>query len=76
MADRCARRDAAVPASELLSVLRDNSTNPWTPPGGGLVGALTHDVIHGLGAVVPLGIGRRVPQERLRGEPAARFTVA
>jgi uncharacterized protein (TIGR03083 family) len=66
MADRCARRDAAVPASELLSVLKDNATNPWTPPGGGLVGALTHDVIHGLDAIVPLGIGRRVPAERLR----------
>ena len=66
MADRCARRDAAAPASELLSALRDNADNPWTPPGGGLVGALTHDVIHGLDAVVPLGIGRRVPDERLR----------
>ena len=66
MADRCARRDAAAPAAELLSVLRDNAANPWTPPGGGLVGALTHDVIHGLDAVVPLRIGRRVPHERLR----------
>jgi uncharacterized protein (TIGR03083 family) len=66
MADRCARRDGAVPASELLSALRDNADNPWTPPGGGLVGALTHDVIHGLDAVVPLGITRRVPLERLR----------
>jgi len=66
MADRCARRDAAAPVSELLSALRDNATNPWTPPGGGLAGALTHDVIHGLDATVPLGIGRRVPAERLR----------
>jgi uncharacterized protein (TIGR03083 family) len=66
MSDRCARRDAAAPASELLSALRDNATNPWTPPGGGLAGALTHDVIHGLDAIVPLGIGRRVPAERLR----------
>jgi len=66
MADRCARRDAAAPAAELLSALLDNADNPWTPPGGGLVGALTHDVIHGLDAVVPLGIGRRVPPERLR----------
>jgi uncharacterized protein (TIGR03083 family) len=66
MADRCARRDGAVPVPELLSALRDNATNPWTPPGGGLVGALTHDVIHGLDATVPLGIDRRVPAERMR----------
>ncbi len=66
MADRCARRDGAAPASELLAALRDNATNPWTPPGGGLPGALTHDMIHGLDAVVPLGIDRRVPQGRLR----------
>jgi len=66
MADRCARRDGAAPASEMLAALRDNATNPWTPPGGGLPGALTHDMIHGLDAVVPLGIDRRVPQGRLR----------
>jgi uncharacterized protein (TIGR03083 family) len=65
MADRCARRDAAMPAADLLSALRDNATNPWKPPGGGLVGALTHDVIHGLDVIVPLGIDRRVPAERL-----------
>jgi uncharacterized protein (TIGR03083 family) len=67
MSDRIARRDAAaVPAAGLLSALRDNATNPWQPPGGGYVGALTHDVIHGLDITVPLGIGRRVPEDRLR----------
>ena len=67
MSDRVARRDAAaVSAADLLSVLRDNATNPWKPPGGGYVGALTHDVIHGLDITVPLGIGRRVPADRLR----------
>ena len=66
MADRCARRDGAAPPADLLSALRDNVTNPWKPPGGGYVGALTHDVIHGLDVVVPLGIGRRVPEDRLR----------
>jgi hypothetical protein len=29
-------------------------------------GALTHDVIHGLDITVPLGAGRRVPEDRLR----------
>jgi len=67
MSDRVARRDAAaISAADLLSILRDNATNPWKPPGGGHVGALTHDVIHGLDITVPLGIGRRVPEDRLR----------
>ncbi len=67
MADRCARRDAArIPAAGLLDSLRDNVANPWKPPGGGQAGALTHDVIHGLDFVVPLGIERKVPQDRLR----------
>ena len=67
MADRCARRDAArIPAAGLLASLCQNVANPWKPPGGGLAGALTHDVIHGLDVTVPLGLERRVPQERLR----------
>jgi uncharacterized protein (TIGR03083 family) len=67
MSDRVARRDAAaVSAADLLSVLQANATHPWKPPGGGYVGALTHDVIHGLDITVPLGIGRRVPEDRLR----------
>ena len=67
MSDRIARRDAAaVSAADLLSILQDNATNPWKPPGGGYLGALTHDVIHGLDITVPLGIGRRVPADRLR----------
>jgi uncharacterized protein (TIGR03083 family) len=67
MSDRVARRDAAaVSAADLLSVLQANATHPWKPPGGGYVGALSHDVIHGLDITVPLGIGRRVPEDRLR----------
>ena len=66
MADRCARRDAAMPTGELAAALRDNARNPWKPPGGGLQGALVHDVIHGLDITLPLGIGRRIPVERMR----------
>ena len=66
MADRCARRDAAAPAAELLAALRDNAGHPWKPPGGGLEGALVHDVIHGLDITVAGGIGRRVPECRLQ----------
>jgi uncharacterized protein (TIGR03083 family) len=66
MADRCARRDGAAAHADLLAALADNVAHPWKPPGGGYAGALTHDVIHGLDLVVPLGIGRRVPEDRLR----------
>ena len=65
MADRCARRDAAASAAELTAALRDNAAHPWQPPGGGLAGALTHDVIHGLDITVALGIERAVPAGRL-----------
>ncbi|MFC4529464.1 maleylpyruvate isomerase family mycothiol-dependent enzyme [Sphaerisporangium dianthi] len=66
MADRCARRDAArLPPARLLASLRDNIAHPWTPPGGGVHGALSHDVIHGLDITVGLGLDRRVPPERV-----------
>ncbi|MBB4761043.1 maleylpyruvate isomerase family mycothiol-dependent enzyme [Amorphoplanes digitatis] len=66
MADRCARRDAArLSDRELLAALRDNIDHPWTPPGGGVRGALSHDVIHGLDITVGLGLDRRVPPERI-----------
>ncbi|MET9066809.1 maleylpyruvate isomerase family mycothiol-dependent enzyme [Streptosporangium sandarakinum] len=66
MADRCARRDAAeLPPERLLASLRDNVAHPWTPPGGGVGGALSHDVIHGLDITVGLGLDRRVPPERV-----------
>jgi len=67
MSDRCARRDAAALSSaDLVKALADNVQHPWKPPGGGLVGALSHEVIHGLDYTVALGLDRRVPEERLR----------
>jgi hypothetical protein len=66
MADRCARRDAAIPTGDLLAAVRDNAGHPWKPPGGGFEGALVHDVIHGLDITVARGTGRRVPEDRLR----------
>jgi uncharacterized protein (TIGR03083 family) len=66
MADRVARRDAAVmSAEELTAALSSNVNHPWQPPGGGPEGALTHDVIHGLDITEALGLGRRVPADRL-----------
>lgn len=67
MADRCARRDAAALSTvELTTALKDNVDHPWKPPGGGVAGALSHDLIHGLDLTVPLGIDWRVPEARLR----------
>jgi uncharacterized protein (TIGR03083 family) len=66
MADRVARRDAArLGPAELHACLRDNVEHPWRPPGGGPVGALSHDVIHGLDISVGLGLDRRPPVERV-----------
>jgi uncharacterized protein (TIGR03083 family) len=66
MADRCARRDAdRMTAAQLVAALRDNVAHPWRPPGGGALGALSHDVIHGLDITVGLGLGRRVPPDRI-----------
>jgi uncharacterized protein (TIGR03083 family) len=66
MADQAARRDAArMSPEELLATLRDNITHPWTPPGGGPQGALSHDLIHGLDITVGLGLDRRPPPERV-----------
>jgi uncharacterized protein (TIGR03083 family) len=65
-ADRRARLDAArLSPADLLACLRDNLEHPWTPPGGGPRGALSHDVIHGLDVTVGLGLDRRVPTERV-----------
>jgi uncharacterized protein (TIGR03083 family) len=51
--DEVAARDSQLPPADLVAVLRDNADNPWSPPGGGLVGALSHDVIHGLDIAWP-----------------------
>ncbi|CAM4515194.1 maleylpyruvate isomerase family mycothiol-dependent enzyme [Nocardia ninae] len=67
MADHAARLDAAeFTAEDLLKSLWDNVAHPWRPPGGGLAAALGHDVVHGLDITVPLGLDRKVPEDRLR----------
>jgi uncharacterized protein (TIGR03083 family) len=66
MADRVARRDGRAPIATLLDGWRTNENHPWQPPGGGLQGALTHDVVHGLDITIPLGIEHPVSEEALR----------
>jgi uncharacterized protein (TIGR03083 family) len=59
-ADRAARRDAAeLSTGELLTSLRDDVEFEWSPPGGGPLGALSHDVIHGLDVSAALGLDDR-----------------
>jgi uncharacterized protein (TIGR03083 family) len=66
MADRAARRDAQqLSSAELLTTLRDNVEHPWSPPGGGPLGALSHDVIHGLDVSTPLGRDDSASPERV-----------
>jgi uncharacterized protein (TIGR03083 family) len=61
-ADRAARADTArMRDAQLLDALRDNTRHPWRPPGGGVVGALSHDVIHGLDITEPLGLPAAPP---------------
>ncbi|MFJ5831498.1 maleylpyruvate isomerase family mycothiol-dependent enzyme [Streptomyces sp. NPDC093089] len=67
MTDRCAREDAAAHSTrELAALLRAHAHHPWKPPVGGFTAALGHDVVHGLDITVALGLGRRVPRDRLR----------
>lgn len=64
--DRIARRDTRrLTDSQLLDSLVRNIEHPWRPPGGGQVGALSHDVIHGLDITEPLALPGP-PTERIR----------
>jgi uncharacterized protein (TIGR03083 family) len=66
MADRRARMDAEqLSAAQLWESLRDNIEHPWSPPGGGPIGALSHDVIHGLDVSTPLGRDSSASPERV-----------
>jgi uncharacterized protein (TIGR03083 family) len=66
MADRVARRDAQAPIGTLLDGWRTNVDHPWKPPGGGLKGALTHDLVHGLDITIPLGMEHPIGERALR----------
>ena len=59
-----AERDSRLPHEDLVAALRDNADHPWSPPGGGLAGALSHDTIHGLDLSEPLGLPS-APVERI-----------
>lgn len=66
-ADRLAREDTkALSSAELLTCLQENVASPWKPPGGGQLGALSHDVIHGLDITEGLQLDVAPPPERIR----------
>jgi uncharacterized protein (TIGR03083 family) len=66
MADRRARIDAQqLSSAQLWDSLRDNIEHPWSPPGGGPLGALSHDVIHGLDVSTPLGLDHHASPDRV-----------
>jgi uncharacterized protein (TIGR03083 family) len=64
--DEITERNSKIPAADLVAVLRENAENPWAPLGGGLAGALSHDVIHGLDITWPLGLPYEIPAEAIR----------
>jgi uncharacterized protein (TIGR03083 family) len=65
LSNTVAARDGALPTGRLLDDLRAEVLHTWQPPGGGLDGALTHCVIHGLDIVESVPLPRRVPDERI-----------
>jgi uncharacterized protein (TIGR03083 family) len=65
LSDTIAARDGALPAATLLSGLRSEVLHGWQPPGGGMEGALTHCIIHGLDITEAVPLQRRVPDPRI-----------
>ncbi len=58
LSNELAIRDAEAPSAQLVADLRSDVLHHWTPPAGGVHGALNHAVIHGLDVTVPLGAHR------------------
>jgi uncharacterized protein (TIGR03083 family) len=66
LSNRLAEREGARPFSELLASLRGDTMARWRPPGGGVTGALSHVVIHGLDITVALGLPRSPSDDAMR----------
>ena len=61
--ERAAQQNAQRPTAELVALLRDHAENPWAPPGGGLIGALTDLTVHSLDIARPCGIDPELDEE-------------
>jgi uncharacterized protein (TIGR03083 family) len=66
LSNAVAARDAQLPTDALVADLCADTLLTWTPPEGGYHAALNHAVIHRLDVTVPLGRGRRPPDETMR----------
>lgn len=62
---RLASKQAQRPFEEVVQVLRNKADHRFTPPGAGPEAPLTDVLVHGLDIRWPLGIGRKIPEERL-----------
>ena len=65
LSNEIAERDSHLPPAELVAILRDNAETPWSPPGGGLTGSLSHAVIHGIDVGWPLGLAYEIPDRAM-----------
>ena len=65
LSNTVAARDGALPVPALLADLRSEVLHAWQPPGGGMEGALTHCVIHGLDIIEAVPLARRLPDEHV-----------
>lgn len=64
--DRLALRDGELPPSRLLADVRSDTMARFEQPGGGLLGSLSHVVIHGLDVSLPLDLGRTCSDDAAR----------
>ncbi len=64
--DRLALRDGEHPSYRLLGDLRSDTMARFEQPGGGLLGSLSHVVIHGLDVSLPLDLGRTCSDDAAR----------
>jgi uncharacterized protein (TIGR03083 family) len=65
MSDRIAERDSTRSPADLLTDLASETLAGFAMPGGGVMGSLSHVVIHGLDATVPAGLGSVAGEDAL-----------
>ena len=66
VSNRVAARDASLPREQLLADLAGDTLAQWSTPDGGMIGSLTHVVIHALDATVPTGLGCVASEDAVR----------
>ena len=64
--ERMTARWAVLRIGELVNILRSKADHRFAPPGAGPVAPLTDLIVHGLDVRRPLGIPRRIPEDRTR----------